>query len=138
MPDTHVMTIAITKTTVGKVVHFRAELGNILVGVLTLTVRPNEIRLCSLFVVPEHRKKKIATNLLAAVLEAFIPQMGEAHKPVYLEADSFEMVEDAIGSRINDDQLRKFYLRFGFISVLGHPFAMVRNPVDKLNSIRNN
>lgn len=135
---TEISTLVIKKTEVGKFVQFVAEEKGVTAAVLTITVRENEIRMCSLYVVPANRKRKIASYLIDSVLSIFIPQMGQSHKPVYLECDGFEVSVSDIGGGMSDEQLRKFYHRFGFIGVLGHPFAMIRNPVDNSNRLRNN
>lgn len=85
---------------------------------------PTHSRLMTLFVYPEVRGESIGSQLVDFACENVVPEIN----PVYVEADSFEMRRKDMTEprQLNDEQLREFYQRHGFVPIPGHPFSLVR------------
>jgi len=104
------------------------------VGQMVIMDRKNETRLMGVNVHVEFRRQQMAT----AMLNWICTDSPFKQKPIYLEVDSYQSVSNVNDPRPTDAELSVFYQRFGFIGVLGHPFAMVRFPVAKSQVYANN
>jgi len=93
-------------------------------GQVILYMRHDLIRLMGLMVESKARRNGLGTALMHQALQ----WCDEQGLPVYIEVDAFEY-PNQLGVGPDDNQLREFYCRFGFMGVFGHPFALYRLPV---------
>lgn len=95
------------------------------IGSCIVTVTRDWGRLSGMYVFPQFRRLGHATRLMKEVIRQF----GEL--TIYLEIDCLYLDEL---DGMNDAELRTFYMGFGFETVHGHDYAMVRMPSEILPS----
>jgi len=118
-----------------EMVQFHIDSNDEIICKLVVIERPSELRIVSLITNPGHQHQGLATSLMSVTIDYY----QNHDKPIYIEADAFGLDGcDTICASLDDAQLKRFYGKFGFKSVLGHPFAMARFPVAKEPSIINN
>ena len=77
-----------------------------------------------MFVAPDSRNRGIGTGLIRFACDHVALKSND----VYLEVDSFDHTEapsEGYQPPMDDRNLRDFYLRNGFTTVMGHPFSLV-------------
>lgn len=94
------------------------------IGSCIVTVTLDWVRLSGMYVFPMFRRMGHATRLMNEVIRQFGTAI-RIRRPIYLEIDCLYLDEL---DGMNDAELRTFYMGFGFETVHGHDYAMVRMP----------